>query len=180
MGICPHSSITLRRECGKFGVETSLLVKKLFWFVAAHPLFQYFQVHGIGLHILYRHLVRAKGALDREAIDLSRSSPSFRGMQDDRRPCGNSCKAMRTRIFLIRANLCIAGLQRFCERLVHAQGISPFHKVDIVAMTCDDLAYRLVIVTPKDGGPRNLVPIEVQDRQDRSVTHRVQKFDALP
>src|SRR5207237_1324911 len=157
-----------------------LLVKKLLWFVAPHPLFKYFQVLGICLHIFYRYLVRTKCALDRDAIYLFRSSPSFRSAQDDSRPSGNSCKAMRTRIFLIRANLCIAGLQRFCARLVHAQGISPFHKVDIVAMTCDDLAYRLVIVTPKDGWTRNLVPIEMQDRQERSVTNRVQKFDALP
>src|SRR6266516_5772473 len=39
VGICPHSPITLGRECSKFGDETSVLVKKLFWCVAAHPLF---------------------------------------------------------------------------------------------------------------------------------------------
>src|SRR5579884_2453809 len=83
MGIGPHSSIPLRRECGKFGDETSLLVKKLFWFVAAHPLFQYFQVLGICLYIFYRDLVRPKGALDRDTIDLFGSSPDFGSAQDD-------------------------------------------------------------------------------------------------
>ena len=180
MGIGPHSPITFRRECGQFREEPSLLVKQLFWFVAVHPLFQYFQVRGIGLHIFYRDLMRPEGALDREAIDLFGSSPALWSAQNDCRPSRNPCKATRPRLFLNRADFSIAGLQHFCERLVHAHGIIPFHEVDIVAMTGDDLADRLVIVTPKDGGPRNLVPIEVQDRQDCSVTHRVQKFDALP
>src|SRR5229473_8147325 len=42
MWIGPHSTITFWCQGRKFRDETSLLVKKLFWFVAAHPFFKYF------------------------------------------------------------------------------------------------------------------------------------------
>jgi hypothetical protein len=58
--VSPHSSIPFRSQCCQFRDETSLLVKKLFWPVAAHPLFKYFQVTRVCLHIRYRYLMRAE------------------------------------------------------------------------------------------------------------------------
>src|SRR5690348_3879964 len=57
MWIGSHSTVTLRRECGQFWHETTLLVKQLFWFVAAHPILEYFQVVGICLHFCNGYLM---------------------------------------------------------------------------------------------------------------------------
>src|SRR5579859_4577763 len=97
-------------ERRQLGQETSTLVKQLLWLVTAHPVLQDFEMLGVILHIINRHLVRVKRSLNLNAIDHFGSGPAFRGTQDDGGPPGNTIEAMSTGLFLILANFSITGI----------------------------------------------------------------------
>jgi hypothetical protein len=63
---------------------------------------------------------------------------------------------------------------------VHVGWVVAFDEVDRVAVTFEYGADLVVRGTPQDGGVGNLIAVEVQDRQDRSVASRVEEADGLP
>ena len=85
-----------------------------------------------------------------------------------------------------RPQLLVGAAAQMLSQLTHFAGVvatprrreASFRHIEFLRLS--DRRVLLIIVTPEDGGTGNFVPIEMQDRQDRSVTHRVQKFDALP
>ncbi len=68
------------------GTSVPLRVEQLLRLVAAHPALELAQVLGIGLHLGQRHLMRAEGPLDRQAVDHLRARPALGRAQDDRGP----------------------------------------------------------------------------------------------
>jgi len=63
---------------------------------------------------------------------------------------------------------------------MHLWRIVTLDKMNFVTVTFQDVAQVFVIVAPEYGGPGNFIAVEMEDRQDRSVTRRVEKLNALP
>src|SRR5437879_5801059 len=93
----------------------------------------------VAFHVCHWDLVGTEGILNGNAINLFWPGPAFGGTQDNGRPLWLSGKTIMTSLFLIGTNLRIAGVQCLGEGLVHAHGIIPLNKVDIVAMTCNEV-----------------------------------------
>ena len=85
-GLAPIRRSPFGRQFGQFRHEPAVLVEKFFWLVAFHPAFKLLEMIGMLRIHQERHLVRAKGALDLQAIDDFRSRPAFRRLEDDHRP----------------------------------------------------------------------------------------------
>src|SRR5216683_8400513 len=92
---------------------------------------------GIALHIRDGHLMRAKCPLDLYAVHHARTSPALGGTQHDHRPARALSKTMDTRLLLIRANVCVAGVQRFGEEAVHGHRIVALDKMSLIALSTE-------------------------------------------
>ena len=66
------------------------------------------------------------------------------------------------------------------EVAVHLLGLVAGNHVDVVAVCLEQGAHLVVRLPAEDGGPADLVAVEVQDREHRAVADRVQEADALP
>ena len=76
VGIGAHAPLTVRRQRGQLGAQTTVLVEQLCGPVAAQPVFQQLQVPGLIGRVQW-HLMRTKVALDGLAVDLLRSCPAL-------------------------------------------------------------------------------------------------------
>src|SRR5256885_7050869 len=87
---------------------------------------------------------------------------------------------MLTSLFLIGTNFGIAGVQCLSEGLVHAHGIIPLNKVDLVAMARNEVINLLIVCTSQNSWTRDFIPVEVENRQNGPIAHGVQEVNALP
>ncbi len=78
VGIRTHAAFAFGCEFGQFRFQTALLVKDLLWPVAPQPVFEHREMFGIGGRVFDRHLVRAEGAFNLQAINHLRSRPALR------------------------------------------------------------------------------------------------------
>ena len=76
VGIGAHASLALGRQFGQFRLQAALLVEELLRPVAPQPVFQQLEVFGMGGRV-ERHLVRAEGAFDLQAVDHLRPGPAL-------------------------------------------------------------------------------------------------------
>src|SRR5947209_19791859 len=84
--IGPHTPVPLGGVLCQFRNQMSMLIKQFLQMVALHPVFEYLQVFGVGLHLRYRDLVRPEGPLDLDAIHYFWPGPPLWGAQNNRRP----------------------------------------------------------------------------------------------
>src|SRR5215212_2483524 len=175
-----HATVASRSEGGKLRDQTPLLIKQLFGAVGAHPLFQHRELLRVGPDVRQRHLVGAEGALDRQAVHFPRPSPALGRAQHDSGPARTSGDSVLAPLALDSPDAFVAGVQRRCERLVHRRRSVPLDEVDLVAVPFEQVADLVVGGTTQHGGVGNLVAVEVQNRQDRSVAYRVEEADGLP
>src|SRR5215211_1771594 len=175
-----HAMVASRDVGGKLGDQATLLVEQLFGMVGAHPLLQHRELLRVGPDVRQRHLVGAEGALDGQAAHLVGTGPPLGRAQHDSGPARPARDAVLASLVLDGPDALVAGVQRRGERLVHVGWVVAFDEVDRVAVTFEYGADLVVRGTPQDGGPRDLVAVEVQDRQDRSVASWVEEADGLP
>ena len=72
-----HPPVALRRQFGQFRHEPAIFIEQFLGLVALHPAFKLLDMIGmLGIH-QERHLVRAEGALDLQAVDDFRSRPAL-------------------------------------------------------------------------------------------------------
>ena len=131
-----------------------------------------------------RHLVRAPGALDGHAVDLARARPALRRPQHDHRPArpGHVAAVARGGLDLLDP----------VERVVERRGEALVHRPRLFAVEAARDEQRLppvpleerdelVLRDPReDRRVRDLVPVQVQDRQDGAVRARVQELVRVP
>src|SRR5437773_1222695 len=79
----------------------------------------------------------------------------------------------------VGASAASAGTRRG-EVAVDARRIVAGDEVDVVAVAAQQAPYRLVALTTEDGRAGDLVSVQVEDRQHRTVPRRVEEVDALP
>ncbi len=78
VGIRAHAPFALGRKFGQFRLQAALLVEEFFRPVAPQPVFQQLEVFGMGGRVIgERHLVRAEGAFNLQAIDHLRPGPAL-------------------------------------------------------------------------------------------------------
>ena len=77
VGIRAHASFALGRKFGQFRFQAALLIEEFLRPVAPQPVFQQLEVFGMGGRVGERHLVRAEGAFDLQAVDHLRPRPAL-------------------------------------------------------------------------------------------------------
>src|SRR5216683_2137275 len=86
MGICAHPPVTGWSQRGDLLSQPTCFPEQLLRFVAPHPLLEQPQVFGIVSSPVNWNLVGAPKSFDLLTVDLLRTSPAFRGPEDDERP----------------------------------------------------------------------------------------------
>ena len=180
MRIRAHAAGAFRRERFEFGPQRAGRVEELFVPVAAHPVFEQFQMRRVVLHVGEWHLVRSPRALSFVALDLLGSGPAFRRPEHDHRPARSERRLRRSRLLLQRPDFADRHFQRRRHRLVHHVRIAAFDEVRLVAVADKQRFELLVADAREDRRVGNLVAVQVEDRQNRAVAHRVDELVRVP
>ena len=175
-----HPAISFWRDRFDLRLQSSAFIEQLVGPVTAHPIFEQFQMLGIFLDAGKRHLMGAEGSFDLHAVNDLRPGPSLERSQDDRRPRRPLPKPVCARIGLNRANRRVALVERRRELAMHLRRVIALDKVDLVAMALEQETQFLVLVAAEHGGTGNFVAVQMEDRQHRAVTRRVEKLYAFP
>src|ERR1039458_4524760 len=177
MRIAAHASIAHWSESCQLVNELPVLIEELLWFVASHPGLKDAEMLGVVTDRCERNLVRAEGALNRNSIHFLRAGPSFRRAEDDHRPDGLFPESCAACLLLNRLDLCIAIVQRLSQKLMHNLRIVTLDEVRIVSSPSVKGLQGCVAGAPLGCGRRDFVAVEMQNRKDRAVPHRVEKVD---
>ena len=180
MRIAPHAAVARRREGREFINELSVLVEEFLWLVAFHPGFKDLEMLGIVFDRCERNLVRAECAFDWDAIHFLRAGPSLGRAQDDHGPDGLHLEAVLARLLLNAKNLGITILKRLSQQLMDDLRVIALNKVGLVTPSYIKGLQVCITRAPLGGWPRDFISIEVKDRQNRTVSHRIDEVDRLP
>src|SRR5439155_1019103 len=172
--------MTFRRQRFQLGNESPVVVEQLLRLITAHPLFQHFQVCEIGGNIRYRDLVRAPVALEVVLAHLPRGRPTFRATQYDHWPSRANSFPGTSRLLLDLADVQNALFQGSSHCLVHAGRVTPFHEIRCVAVAEEQRLQFLVTYTSQKSWVIDLVAVQMQDREHRSIGDRIEKFVTMP
>src|SRR6266699_1997136 len=172
--------MTFRCQRFQLGNESPVVVEQLLRLITAHPLFQHLQVCRIGSNICYRDLVRAPVALEVVLAHLPRGRPTFRATEYDHWPSRPNSFPRTWRLLLDLADLQNTMLQRGSHRLVHPGRHTSLDKVRRVAIADEQRFQFLVTYTSQKSWVIDLVAVQMQDRQHRSVGDRIEKFVTMP
>ena len=176
----PHATVALRGQLRQRCVKPAVLVEKLVRLVTLHPALEQWQVMGVLLVHEQRDLVRPERALDLLAIDDLWPGPALRRPEDDHRPARPCDVASGAGRPLNSANPFEGPVDRSGHELVHLLGLVPFDEVRVPAAAAEKLLQFLTLDARKDRGVAYLVAVEVQDRQNGAIGHRVEKLVGLP
>ena len=116
-----------------------------------------------------RHLVRAEGAFDLPAVDDFRSGPSLRRRENDHRPARTRDVAANASVLLDRCDLFHCHVERGSHRFVHRRWLVPLDEIRRPPVTAKQLLQFLAGDAGEQRGIRDLVTVQMQDRQHRSV-----------
>ena len=175
-----HAAVGFGRQAAQLARKRTVLVEELLRSVTAHPGLELSEVFGVGAHLTQGHLVGAKRALDRQAVDDLGPRPALGRAQDDHRPGGPLGAAV-----LAGGPLDLLDLfHHLVENLGHAAvgrfGLVALDEVGVVAVALKEL-FELAIGHPSQHrGAGDLVAVQVQDRQHGAVACRVQELVRVP
>jgi hypothetical protein len=63
---------------------------------------------------------------------------------------------------------------------MQSERLIAFHEMNLVAVRLKKTPYVIIAATPEDRGSADLISVQVEDRQHRAVTRRVQEFVRVP
>ena len=134
------------------------------------------------VHLAHRYLVGAPVTFNALAVDLLWTGPALGGPQNNHGPA--------RAIYSSNSPVASVGLNLFdlrddsieCGRhqLVHLLRFIPFDEIRRVPVAAKELLQLLVTDARQHGGISDLVAVEMQDRQHRSIGHRVEKLIRMP
>jgi hypothetical protein len=184
MRVRAHPAVAVRRLLGDLRADAALLVEELLGAVAAEPPFEPPKVVGALADAGERNLVRAPRALDGNAIDLARPRPALGRPQDKHRPARPRPIAFLTCPAVDLLDRVENPRQSFRKPLVHGDWILA------AEATGDEDGFPAVALEERDelvlGDPReyrrvrDLVAVQVQDRQHGAVSDRVEELVRVP
>ncbi len=149
--------------------------------VGLHPRVEDREVGVVAFDPREGDLVGAPCPGDLDAVDLGRTGPALRRAQDDERPPrSGSVPVPRPGLLLDLPDPSVCRRERLSEALVHPGDVSALDLVDVVAVALEQGAHLGTRFAAEHCRPGDLGPVEVQDRQHRAVTDRVEERDTLP
>jgi hypothetical protein len=180
MRIGAHAALPCRRERGVLVAKAALVIEQFAWAIALQPGFELLHVTGRA-EFRDRHLVRAPRAFDRLAVDELRAGPAFRCAEHDHRPA-RACHvaAVAARSGLDRLDAREHGVERGGEALMHPVGIVALDEEGLVAVPAHQGRQLFAADAREHRRIRNLVAIQVQDRQHRAVARGIQELVRMP
>ena len=127
-----------------------------------------------------RHLVRAEGPFDLQAVDHLRPRPTLGRIQHDHRPARTRQVAVDAGILLDFLDLLHRRVERCGHGLVHQRRLVPLDKVRRPPIAAEQLFQFLMLDAGQDSRVGNLVAVQVQDRQHGAVRGRIEKLVGMP
>ena len=180
MWVRAHPPRATRRELGKVGMQPAAVVEQLLGPVAAQPVLEQREVVRILTDVGHRDLVGAPAALGRKAVDLFRARPALRRPEHDHRPGLPRRRALVARRVLDLRDPVERPVERGREGLMHQLGLVAFDQQRLPAVPAEERD-ELVLRDPGEHGRvRDLVAVQVQDRQDGAVGLCVQELVRVP
>ncbi len=174
--------MTRRRERSELVAELAVFVEQFVRAVALHPIFELLQMFGV-LEISDRDLMRAPGTLDWLAVDEFWSCPTLGRAEDDHGPARTLLAfrlTARPRGALNLANLRQNRIKRTGETLMNDRRIVALDEMRIVPVSAHQSGQLLAADASKNRRIGDLKTIEMKDRKNRAIAHRVQKFVGVP
>src|SRR5438093_1093660 len=160
--------------------EAARGVEQLLGPVTSHPALQHRQVGRVLPHVCQGDLMRPKRPLDRLAIHRLRAGPALRRAQYDGGPRAAHPGRVPAGVVLDLANPRPANVECRGEVAGDARRSGAGDDVDVVTVAEEEAPYRLVRLTTEDGRAGDLVSVQVEDGQHRTIPRRVEEVDALP
>jgi hypothetical protein len=180
VGIRPHASRPGWRERCDLWSETALVVEQLPGAIAAHPGLEQSKVLGIRARRGQGNLVGAKRPFDPVPVHDCRPGPALRGRENDHRP-------LRARPYAARA--CAAldvpdgvhdDVEGACHPGMHLRWIVALDEMRIPPVAAQQLRELAPWDACEHRRVRNLVAVQVQDRQHRAVGGRIEEHVRVP
>ena len=181
-GVGAHPPLPLRRQLGDLRPQLSVLVEQLLGAVAAHPLFEHLHVPGMVPHLGQRHMVGApESPLDRLAVDDLGGPVHPLG---ERRTIigqhGRGEEAVGPHVGLDAPDLGEDVVEHRRHPLVHCVGVVPLDVVRRVAIPPHQAVQLRVGDAGEHRGARDLVAVEMQDREHGAVVHGIEELVRVP
>ena len=124
--------------------------------------------------------MRAVRALIGRSVDRLRARPAFRGSQDQQRPARAGVIAVLTRPPLDLGDLVEDLVESPRHASVHVGGLAAFEDARSVAIALKQAEQLVLVDARQKAGIRDLVAVEVQDRQHGAVGGRVEELVRVP
>ena len=184
-----HAPVGLRRQRLQLRHEPAVLVEELLRPVAPQPLLELREPPGLGAHVGQRHLVGAEGALDRQAVDHLGAGPALGRAQDDHRPAhggrrlvleGPAARSFAAGPALDLVDLAHDLVEHGRELAMHGHRLVAADEVDAVAVALEQHRELVLRDAREQRRIGDLVAVQVQDRQHRSVARRVEELVRVP
>ena len=175
-----HPPVALRRQRRQLRRERPLLVEQLLRAVAPKPRLELRQMLGVRAHLGDRHLVCPPRPFDGQPVDRLRPGPALRRAQHDERParpCGAPVDARRP---LDRRDLLDDRVEHLGHPPMHRGRLVAVHPVHRVTAALQQRGQLVVADPGEHGRVRDLVAVQVQDRQHRAVARRVEELVCVP
>ena len=183
IGVRADSELAFRHELGDFGADGALLREEARRLIGLEPPLEHLEVRlGIAGRC-QRHLMRTPGAFGLLAVDRLRAGPALRGAEDNHR-VGRTGSLACSSPGLDVADLVEDRLEQGCKAPVDRGMIllveTGNEAVGMIAHAPEELLALAVRDAGKDCRVRDLVAIEMQDRQDDAICQRIHELVGLP
>ena len=175
-----HAAVAAWRQVDELGDEGAVLVEELFRAVASQPFLELADSLRVLADVRERNLMRAPRVLHGQAVDLLRSSPALRRAQDQHRPSRPARLAVLARGALDARDVVERVVERRRELLVHVVRLVARHDQRPVAVALEQREQLGFGDAREDGRIRDLVAVQMEDRQDGAVGLRVEELVRVP
>ena len=176
----PHPAVTCRGERRQFGHQLAVCTEEFLRAVALHPRFELSEMLRILRQIRQRHLMRPPAPFGGLAVDFLRPGPALGGPKHDHRPHRTAGEPFFTGPPLDAGDLGPHRFQRGRHLRVHLGRVAALDEVRPVPVAAQQRVELALRQPRQDGRIGDLVTVQVQDRQHRSVGHRVHELVGVP
>ena len=173
-----HAARALRREVEQLLHGDAVFIEQLFGAVGLQPLFDLADMlGGVGLD---GHLMCAPVVLDLETVDICRTCPALGAAQDDHRPARADGAAVLACVFLESEDLLDALIERVGHEAMHDGGVLTLDEVRLPAAAAEEVLQLLMGDAGEERRVRDLIAVEVQDREHCAVGLGVDELVEVP
>ena len=132
------------------------------------------------VHLAHGHLMGTPVALRPLTVDLLRAGPPLGRAEHEHRPQRPLRGPVAARIGFDAPDLLDDRVQRASHELMHRLGLLPFDEIRRVAVPSEQMVQLLVTDPRQHARIGDLVPVEVEDREDHAVGRRVEELVRMP